>query len=275
MHSQDYDRVEKAIRYLSRHFSENPSLEKLARESGLSPFHFQRLFKRWAGVSPKQFAKYLSLQAAKQKLAGSKNILDAAFDTGLSSPGRLHDLLVSVEAMTPGEYKNQAKGLVIDYGSFDSPFGNCRLAFTPRGLCALAFLDGAKSAAALGDLKQRWPGAVFRQNSPRAARIGKLLFAKKPPKGKIHLVLRGTSFQLKVWEALLRIPEKALVSYGTLARAVGAPKASRAVGSAVGQNPIAYLIPCHRVIRETGILGDYRWGAVRKKAILGWENAQS
>jgi AraC family transcriptional regulator of adaptative response/methylated-DNA-[protein]-cysteine methyltransferase len=275
MNPQDYDRVEKTIRYLSQHFSENPSLEQLAGQAGLSPFHFQRLFQRWAGVSPKQFAKYLSVQAAKQKLAGSKNILSAAFDAGLSSPGRLHDLLVSVEAMTPGEYKKQAKGLVIEYGIFESPFGNGMLAFTSRGLCALSFLKGRESAAALKDLKKRWPGAVFRENPQRAARTGKLLFSKRSKKEKLRLILRGTPFQLKVWEALLRIPEKALVSYGTLARAVGAPKASRAVGSAVGQNPIAYLIPCHRVIRETGVLGDYRWGAARKKAILGWENAQS
>ncbi|HVM32648.1 MAG TPA: methylated-DNA--[protein]-cysteine S-methyltransferase [bacterium] len=275
MKPQDYDRVEKTIRYLSRHFSENPPLGKLAREAGLSPFHFQRLFKRWAGVSPKQFIQYLSAQNAKQRLLQSKSLLDAAFDAGLSSPGRLHDLLVSVEAMTPGDYRRRGRDLVLEYGTCDSPFGRCLLLFTPRGLSGLAFLRGKDFGPELRDFKRRWPLSIFKLNPARAARMGRSLFRrKKAGAGKIHLVLKGTSFQLKVWEALLRLPGRALVSYGRLAREVGRAGASRAVGTAVGQNPVAYLIPCHRVIRESGVLGGYHWGVERKKALLGWEAAQ-
>jgi AraC family transcriptional regulator of adaptative response/methylated-DNA-[protein]-cysteine methyltransferase len=276
MNPTDYTRIEKAIRYLADHFTENPSLTLLAREAGLSPFHFQRLFRRWAGVSPKQFAQYLSAQTAKQKLLESKNILDATFKSGLTSPGRLHDLLVSVEAMTPGEYKNRGRDILIEYGTSPSPFGECLIAQTPRGLCWLSFPAAGGVKPALADLKRRWPASDLRENKSRAAKTGKLLFGRKTAKGtKLNLVLRGTPFQLKVWEALLRVPQKALVSYGTLARSIGKPGASRAVGTAVGQNPIGYLIPCHRVIRETGVLGNYRWGSARKKAILGWESAQS
>jgi len=276
MSPTDYIRIEKAIRYLANHFAENPSLNLLAREAGLSPFHFQRLFRRWAGVSPKQFAQYLSAQTAKQKLLESKNILDATFKSGLTSPGRLHDLLVSVEAMTPGDYKNRGRDIRIEYGTYPSPFGECLIAQTPRGICWLSFLAAGGMKSALADLKRRWPESVFHENKSRATKTGKLLFGRKTPKGtKLNLVLRGTLFQLKVWEALLRVPEKALVSYGALAHSIGKPRASRAVGTAVGQNPIGYLIPCHRVIRETGVLGNYRWGSARKKAIVGWESAQS
>jgi AraC family transcriptional regulator, regulatory protein of adaptative response / methylated-DNA-[protein]-cysteine methyltransferase len=276
MNPTDYIRIEKAIRYLADHFAENPSLNLLAREAGLSPFHFQRLFRRWAGVSPKQFAQYLSAQTAKQKILESKNILDATFKSGLTSPGRLHDLLVSVEAMTPGDYKNRGRDIRIEYGTYPSPFGECLIAQTPRGICWLSFLAAGGMKSALADLKRRWPESVFRENKSRATKTGKILFGRKAAKdGKLNLVLRGTPFQLKVWEALLRVPEKALVSYGVLARSIGKPGASRAVGTAVGQNPISYLIPCHRVIRETGVLGNYRWGSARKKAIVGWESAQS
>ncbi len=273
MNPADYIRIEKAIRYLADHYAENPPLNRLAKEAGLSPFHFQRLFRRWAGVSPKQFSQYLSAQNAKRKLLESKNVLDAAFESGLTSPGRLHDLLVSVEAMTPGDYKNRGRGLAIEFGTCESPFGECVLALAPRGLCGLLFLDAKGLKPALAELKKRWPAAVFKPNPGLAKKTGKLLFGRK--KQKLRLFLTGTSFQIKVWEALLRVPEKALVSYGDLARYVGNPGASRAVGSAVGQNPIGYLIPCHRVIRETGVLGEYRWGSARKKAILGRENAQS
>ena len=276
MNPADYTRIEKAIRYLTAHYAENPPLSRLAREAGLSPFHFQRLFRRWAGVSPKQFAQYLSAQTAKRKLLESKNLLDATFDSGLTSPGRLHDLLISAEAMTPGDYKKRGGDLIIEYGTCDSPFGECLIALTDRGLCGLSFTGPTRLQKNLAELKRRWPASVFRKNQNRAKKMGRILFGRKKPRtAKLHLLLRGTPFQLKVWEALLRIPEKALVSYGDLARAVGNPKASRAVGSAVGQNPIGYLIPCHRVIRETGVLGEYRWGSARKKAILGRESAQS
>jgi len=272
----DYNRIEKAIRYLADHYAENPPLNQLAKEAGLSPFHFQRLFRRWAGVSPKQFAQYLSAQTAKQKLLESKNLLDATFESGLTSPGRLHDLLVSVEAMTPGDYKKKGRDLVIEYGTCDSPFGECLIALTSRGICGLSFTGPAGLLKNLAELKKRWPASIFKKNKNRAKEMGRLMFGRrKLKKARLHLLLRGTPFQLKVWEALLRIPEKALVSYGDLARVVGHPRASRAVGSAVGQNPIGYLIPCHRVIRETGVLGEYRWGSARKKAILGRESAQS
>ncbi|HET9870461.1 MAG TPA: methylated-DNA--[protein]-cysteine S-methyltransferase [bacterium] len=273
MRAADYALIERSIRTLADHYAENPPLARLAKDAGLSPFHFQRLFKRWAGVSPKRFAQYLSAENAKRRLRSAKSLLDATFESGLSSPGRLHDLLVSVEAMTPGDYRRRGRDLVIEYGTFPSPFGDCLAALTPRGLCGLAFLDARGPGHALRDFKRRWPLSTFRPNPRRAARVGKQVFARKG-KARPRLVLRGTPFQLKVWEALLRVPEKALVTYGELARRVGHPKASRAVGTAVGRNPVAYLIPCHRVIRETGVLGDYHWGAARKKALVGWEGAR-
>jgi AraC family transcriptional regulator of adaptative response/methylated-DNA-[protein]-cysteine methyltransferase len=271
--ASDYTRIEKAIHYLAGHPLENPSLEQLSRAAGLSPFHFQRLFKRWAGVSPKQFTQFLTAQAAKQKLLESRNLLDAAYDAGLSSPGRLHDLLVSVEAMSPGEYKKRGEGLMIRYGIHPSPFGPCLIALTDRGICGLSFLSDGKLGTALKELRKRWPKADFTRDDSKTKKTAQSLFALKkgrtPP--RLRLFLKGTPFQLKVWEALLRIPAGAVLSYQDVAGLVGKPKASRAVGSAVARNPIGYLIPCHRVIRETGVLGEYHWGAWRKKAILGWE----
>ena len=272
----DYRRVEKAILYLEDHILDQPSLEEVAEQVHLSPYHFQRLFTRWAGVSPKRFLQFLTLEHAKQLLKEQSTQLDAAYQTGLSSPSRLHDLFVTVDAVTPGQYKALGSGLEILYGLHQSPFGECLLAVTERGLCGLSFVDEANPQAALQDLRRRWPRARFSENHGRTAAVIRRVFAASGEQinTPIPLLLKGTNFQVKVWEALLRIPPGKVTSYHRLARAIGNPSASRAVGTAVGANPIAYLIPCHRVILSTGAFGNYRYGALRKKAILGWEQAQ-
>jgi AraC family transcriptional regulator of adaptative response/methylated-DNA-[protein]-cysteine methyltransferase len=274
MKETDYSRVEKAIRYIEDHWRDQPDLEDVAHSAGLSPFHFQRLFQRWAGVSPKRFLQFLTVENAKERLRESRSVLDAAYDSGLSGPGRLHDLFVSVESMTPGEYKALGKGLRIEYGVQNTPFGEALAATTAQGLCGFWFLGRGGEREAVTLMKKNWPGARFvpSGNRQQANRI----FQSDPPgKAKpVKVLLKGTPFQLKVWEALLRIPAGCLLAYKDVAERVGDSKASRAVGTAIGQNPIAYLIPCHRVIRETGVLGDYRWGSARKKALLGWENAR-
>jgi AraC family transcriptional regulator of adaptative response/methylated-DNA-[protein]-cysteine methyltransferase len=271
---EDYQRVEKALEYLGKHFQSQPPLDQMARASGLSPFHFQRLFKRWAGISPKKFCQYLTVREAKATLERSRTVLDATFEAGLSSPGRLHDLFLTFEAMTPGEYKKAGKGLAIEFGVHPTPYGDALFALTQRGLCGLTFLGGTEMTAALRDLKARWPGARFRENFKKAREISQLVFGPNSPRKKrIRLLLKGSPFQLKVWEAALRVPSGKLVSYGTLARKIGKPKASRAVGSALGKNSIGYLVPCHRVIQGMGVLGPYRWGSARKKAMIGLEAA--
>jgi AraC family transcriptional regulator of adaptative response/methylated-DNA-[protein]-cysteine methyltransferase len=274
--TSDYRRIEKAIIYLQQHIYDQPGLEEIAEQVHLSPYHFQRLFKRWAGVSPKRFLQFLTLDYAKQLLKESHSQLEAAYDTGLSSPSRLHDLFVAVDAVTPGEYKNLGSGLEIFYGVHPSPFGDCLIAVTERGLCGLSFIDKAGAHAASGDLQRRWPRAHLAQDPAKTKAIVAQVF--DPPQERdaapIPLLLRGTNFQLKVWEALLRIPTGTVTSYQGLAKAIGNPAASRAVGSAVGANPIAYLIPCHRVILSTGVFGNYRYGSARKTAILGWEQAR-
>src|SRR5581483_9135494 len=253
-----------------------PNLEKVARSIGLSPFHFQRLFQRWAGVSPKRFLQYLTVENAKDRLRRSRSVLDASYDSGLSGPGRLHDLFISVEAMTPGEYKTLGKGLRIQYGVHATPFGEALAAVTARGLCGFWFLGSGGERAALARLKENWPRAHFVRRPVATQKLFRLLFRKALSKrpGPLKVLLKGTPFQIKVWEALLKIPTGDVLAYKDVAKRAGTPKASRAVGTAVGQNPIAYLIPCHRVIRETGVLGDYRWGSSRKKAMLAWEGAR-
>ncbi len=275
MKETDYFRVEKAIRYIEDHWRNQPNLNEVAHSIGLSPFHFQRLFRRWAGVSPKRFLQYLTLEKAKERLRESRSILDAAYDSGLSGPGRLHDLFVSVEAMTPGEYKALGKGLRIKYSVQDTPFGEALAATTERGLCGFWFLGKGGEKEALALMKKNWSGAQFvlGDGGQKASDVfqPRTLKRTKP----IKVLLKGTSFQLKVWEALLKIPTGCVLAYKDVAQRMGDSKASRAVGTAVGQNPIAYLIPCHRVIRETGILGDYRWGSTRKKALLAWEGSRA
>lgn len=279
MHSrtEDYSRIEQAIHFLEENYHRQPELREVADSVHLSEFHFQRMFRRWAGISPKRFVQYLTLEHAKKCLVGSHSVLDATYDAGLSSPGRLHDLFVNIEAMTPGEYKARGAGLSIHYGLHGSPFGDCLLAVTDRGVCGLGFVGGAGPAQILGDFQSRWPAAHWEENAlltqPYIGRIfaGERRSANRP----ITLVLRGTNFQLKVWEALLKIPMGSVVPYENLAVTVCSARAARAVGSAVGRNPIAFLIPCHRVIRKGGEIGGYHWGSARKKAILAWEAARA
>jgi len=268
----DYRKIELAIRALEKSFLKQPSLALMAKAAGMSEFHFQRVFTKWAGISPKSFLQYLTASYAKKRLLECRSILDASLEVGLSGPGRMHDLLIKIDAMSPGEYKAGGRGLRIDFGVHPSPFGDCLIAITPRGLCGLAFLANRSAPAALEELKANWPGAIFHASQIKTAPIAARCFALNADR-ELKLLLKGTPFQLKVWDALLKIPAGALVSYGDLAEGIGAPKAARAVGSAIGDNPIGYLIPCHRVIRETGIVGQYRWGTSRKVAMIAREGA--
>ena len=272
----DYRRIGKAIEFLAENYQDQPSLDEVARSVNLSEFHFQRLFRRWAGISPKRLVQFLTLEHAKQALEESRSVLDATYDAGLSSPSRLHDLFVTTEAMTPGEFKAKGAGLEISYGFHPSPFGECLLAVTERGICGLGFVQERDRKQALEDFKQRWPAAKFQENPEKTRTYMDGIFDAKKRNGArtVKLLLMGTNFQIKVWEALLRIPSGSVVSYEDLARHLGHPSAARAVGGAVGRNPISFLIPCHRAIRKMGITGDYHWGAARKKAILAWEAAR-
>ncbi len=274
MSPRDAERVERAIRYLDAHYRSQPPLDQVAAAAGLSTYHFQRVFKRWAGVSPKRFLQFLTVEHAKTALREGQSVLNTAYDAGLSGPGRLHDLFVAVEAVTPGEFKDAGAGLSIRYGFQDSRFGECMLAATDRGICRLAFSADSDRGHLVTELGRAWPGASLQEDALGTRALARRVFAGPGSEhSPLTLVLRGTNFQLKVWEALLRIPPGALASYSDVARSIGRPHAQRAVGTAVGQNPIAYLIPCHRVIRSTGAFGSYRWGATRKKAIVGWEAA--
>lgn len=272
--SMDYARVERAIEYLVSHHLEQPDLVTVAHHVHLSEYHFQRLFSRWAGTSPKRFLQCLTVEHAKRKLAESRPLLDVTLESGLSSPGRLHDLFVTIEALTPGEYKSRGGGLTIQYGIHATPFGACLLAVTERGICSLSFVDAGDEHEAELELKRRWSGARCEQNDEATEPIAACIFARldhnaQPP---LHLLLMGTNFQVKVWHALLQIPEGTVASYETVAERIGKPNATRAVAGAISSNPIAYLIPCHRVIRKTGVIGEYRWGSARKRAILSWED---
>ena len=275
--AMDYQRIERAIIYLQENFLEQPELKAVARASHLSEYHFQRLFKRWVGISPKRFLQYLTVEYAKRCLAESKPVLDVALDSGLSGAGRLHDLFVSAEAVTPGEFKTHGAGVQIDYGFHATPFGTCLLGVTPRGICWLSFVDGAGKRGAFSELKAQWSGASFEERSSSTARVAAQIFASGDPnhRERLRLLLMGTNFQLKVWQALLKIPAGTVISYEELRRHIGALDASRAIGSAVGRNRVAYLIPCHRVIRKTGVMGGYHWGEPRKLAMLGWEAART
>jgi len=271
----DYRRIEQAIAYLEEHALEQPSLDDVAEHIGLSSYHFQRLFKSWAGVSPKRFLQYLTIENAKKLLRESVSVLDTALDVGLSGPSRLHDLFVSVEAMTPGEFKSQGKDLRISYGFHATPFGECLLAVTPRGICSLAFVDPETRSVALNELQETWRESTLIEDQNAGKEAIKIIFSQT--RGQIQaplkVLLRGTNFQVKVWEALLRIPEGVVVSYSSLAGAVGHPGGHRAVGAAAGNNPVGYLIPCHRVLRANGEIGGYHWGTARKRAILAREAA--
>ena len=272
--ARDYERVARAIEFLRRNAASQPDLTAVARHLHLSGHHFQRLFTRWAGVSPKRFVQYLTVEHAKLRLGATSGVLELACAVGLSGPGRLHDLFVTLEAMSPGEYKAGGAGLAIRYGVHESPFGAALLAVTARGICGLHFLDGAVDG--MERLRHDWPGAELRQDRDGTAPVFERLFRpfSSQPGRPLALLVKGSNFQVKVWRALLELPFGSLATYGHVAGRIGAPGSARAVGTAIGANPIAWLIPCHRVIRETGLLGGYRWGPDRKAAMLGWEAAR-
>ncbi len=274
--TDDYARVERALNFLAQHFKEQPTLAEIAASVHLSEFHFQRLFTRWVGISPKKFLQYLTLDYAKRCLANAQTVLDASYASGLSTSSRLHDLFVRYEAVSPGEYRRGGAGLLIRYTTVDTLFGACLLMATERGICALAFVgDDPKNDFA--EMAARWPAAEFIHDTEFTAAyahtfstIGR---STEQSKSEIVLNLYGTPFQLQVWEALLRIPDGQRVTYQQIAGAIGSPKAARAVGTAVAKNPLCWLVPCHRVIRSNGMLGGYHWGEARKLAMLGWESA--
>jgi AraC family transcriptional regulator of adaptative response/methylated-DNA-[protein]-cysteine methyltransferase len=268
--SASFRRIERVIAHIDRHHEEQPGLSELARVAGLSVFHFSREFRRWAGLSPTRYLRTLSLGAAKRELDERGSVLTAAWAAGLSGGSRLHDLFVQFEAVTPGEYKAGGAGLSLTHGFADSPFGRIHAATSDRGLAWLAFVDGSESKA-VAELSGRWPRARLARNDAAAARIARQVFAER--EGRIVLAPVGTNFQVKVWQALLDLGSRGPTSYGELAAAIGSPGASRAVGQAVGANPVAWLIPCHRVLRRDGSLGGYHWGVERKRAMLAWEHA--
>lgn len=273
--AQDYGRVAAAIDYLAAHHHEQPDLGDLAAALGSSEFHLQRLFRRWVGISPKRFLQFLTREHAKTLLRQSRDLLDAAWESGLSGPSRLHDLMVAGEAVTPGEYKRRGEGVTIRYGVHDSPFGAALLGCTERGICTLAFLEGEDPDAA-AMLRDMWPGATLRFDPGHTGALAGRIFGAVPSPGEpLRIWVQGTNFQLKVWEALMRIPPGRILSYEDVAASLGRPGSARAVAGAVARNPVAYLIPCHRVIRANGMTHGYRWGTTRKQAILGWEAARS
>lgn len=269
----DYSRIAQAIDYIKLNFKQQPSLDEVAEKVHISPFHFQRMFKEWAGVSPKKFLQYLSVEYAKNILKDKRvTLFDAAYETGLSGTSRLHDLFMSIEGMTPGEYKNGGEQLQINYSFAESPFGNLVVASTAKGICYMAFADDEQLAFA--HLQQQFPNAKYRQMVDAIQQNALYIFTQDWTKlSQIKLHLKGTPFQLKVWETLLKIPMGNLTSYAGVAGSIENLGASRAVGSAIGANPVAFLIPCHRIIKSTGEFGQYHWGSTRKAAIIGWEAA--
>ncbi len=274
---RDYQRIEEAMRFVASNYKSQPDLAEIADSVHLSEAHFQRLFKRWAGVSPKQFLQYLTLDHARQCLRSDMSVIDAALDSGLSAPARLNELFVRLESVTPAEYKQKGRGLVVDYGFHDTAFGLCLIGVTDRGLSGLEFCTPNDKESALAGMINRLPAASYHNNPQRTQELCDQIFdggrAAVPKSGSgLSVLVKGTPFQIKVWEALLRIPVGGRTSYKQLAESVGSPGASRAVGSAVGKNPVAVLIPCHRVIREDGMLGGYHWGLERKLALLGSES---
>lgn len=271
----NYKRIAEAIDYLQQNFKKQPSLEAVAGKVDLSPYHFQRVFTDWVGVSPKRFLQYISLEYAKQILKNKgATLFDAAYETGLSGTGRLHDLFVKIEGMTPGKYNKGGEHLYINYSFAKSLFGDLLVASTQKGLCYMGFTDDERTAFAA--LQQRFPKATFKQASDSIQQNALQIFSHEPGTiNTIKLHLRGTDFQLKVWEALLKIPMGKLSTYGSIAESIRRPNASRAVGTAIGSNPVAFLIPCHRVIQSSGLIGGYMWGTTRKTAMIGWEAAKT
>ncbi len=273
--ARQYETVARAIAFIRSHARRQPTLNEISDSLGLSEFHLQRMFSEWAGVSPKRFLQYVTKQYAKQALRESADVLSVTLDTGLSSPGRLHDLMVTCEAMSPGEIKTGGAGLEIGFGEAPTPFGNALIAWTPRGICHLGFVEGAAMAHAVAGLQQDWPAAALVQDRQRALQLAAEIFHAGPSTQALHLMLRGSNFQIKVWEALISVAPGEMVSYTQLAQRAGIPKARRSVATAIAKNSIALLIPCHRVIRESGEIGGYRWGSDRKAALLAWEAVQA
>lgn len=271
--SDNYNRIALAIAFMRQHYLSQPDLATVAQHIGLSEYHFQRLFTQWAGISPKRFLQYLTIEYAKSKINQTKSLLDLTLDVGLSSPGRLHDLFVNVEAMSPGEFKASGSGLQIRYGIHDTLFGKSLIATTARGVCNLYFLDATDEQIAEQILRRSWLNAEIIHDQQATQSLHKLIFdaATFRERKPLTLLLKGTNFQIQVWRALLKVPFGGITTYQTIAESIGRPTAARAVGNAVGNNPISYLIPCHRVIRESGELGGYRWGLERKTVIIGWE----
>jgi len=273
--NKEYPVIEKAIEYIETHFQDQPELEDIAAYLNISPFHLQRTFKEWVGISPKRFLQFLTIDYARQLLKESRSVLDATYESGLSSPARMHDLFISIDAVTPGEFKKLGDGLEISYGMHTSPFGPCVIAVTQRGLCFMGFYSDVLNAEFMQDMLGRFPRARFIEDPHKTLAYYKTIFGRNSSDKKLTLFLKGTNFQIKVWEALLSIPEGYVCSYGDISKIIGNPGANQAVGNAVGANPISYLIPCHRVIQNMGIIGNYHWGSARKKAMLLWENEKS
>ena len=270
----NYHRIEQAIQYLQQNFQRQPELDEIAEKVHLSPFHFQRIFTDWAGISPKRFLQYLTTDYLKARLQSASSIEEAAAEAGLSSQSRVYDLFTTLEAVTPGEYRQRGMGMRIEYGFHETPFGKCLIGITDRGICWLSFLATDNDGRyALEEMKASWHNSIFHQDQELTASFVANIFGTST-KEKLHLYVKGTNFQVKVWEALLRIRPGTLTTYQDIAFQIKNPKALQAVGSAVGSNTIAYLIPCHRVIRKDGILGEYRWTPIRKKSIIGWEMAR-
>lgn len=275
-HQLNYLRIEQAIRFLEENFRLQPELDVVAEKVHVSPFHFQRIFTEWAGISPKRFLQFLTVDFLKDRLQETKNLIEAAEVAGLSSQSRVYDLFTTLEAVTPQEYKQRGAGIRIDYGFHPTPFGHCLLGVTERGICWLSFLTPDQDPQSeLESLKGHWHNSVFHEDLTLTAVFIRDIFDQNADKKKLHLFVKGTNFQVKVWEALLRIQSGHVTTYQGIAQGIQNPKALQAVGSAVGSNHIAYLIPCHRVIRKDGILGEYRWSSARKKGIIGWEMARS
>ncbi|WP_035981376.1 bifunctional helix-turn-helix domain-containing protein/methylated-DNA--[protein]-cysteine S-methyltransferase [Bradyrhizobium sp. STM 3843] len=273
---RDYDSVRRAIAFISEHWRRQPTIEDMADAAGVTPDELHHLFRRWAGLTPKAFMQALTLDHAKGLLKGSASVLDAALDSGLSGPGRLHDLFVTHEAMSPGEWKTGGAGMTLAYGFHPSPFGTALVMATNRGLAGLAFADPGEEASALADMQSRWPRATYVEDAAGTATLAQRIFDTKLwcSDQPLRVVLIGTDFEVRVWETLLKIPMGRAVSYSDIANRLQAPKASRAVGAAVGKNPISFVVPCHRALGKSGALTGYHWGLTRKKAMLGWEAGQ-
>ena len=271
--THDYDMVKHTLAFISENWRDQPSLDTLADQAGLSPTHLQRLFTRWAGLSPKAFLQAVTLDHARGLLRDSASILDASYELGLSGPGRLHDLFVTHEGMSPGIYKAHGRGLNIEYGFHDCPFGRALILITNEGLAGLAFADHGKEKSALADMTSRWPEATYVENQQATAAYAKRIFesGRWKPEQPLRIVFIGSDFEIRVWETLMRIPFGKASTYSDIASHIGKPKAARAVGAAVGKNPISFVVPCHRVLGKSGGLCGYHWGLTRKRAILGWE----